>query len=68
MLQSLDSGVAICLERAYRAREHATSAIDETSREFWLAMARKWQDLAQSYEVQGRVDRFVRTTSRGGAR
>ncbi len=59
MLQSLDTNVAICLERAYQAREEAKGAIDEDARAFWLVMAEKWQLLAQSYEVQQRVDRFV---------
>jgi hypothetical protein len=67
MLQSLEANVAVCLERAYHAREQASEAADEDSREFWLAMARKWQDLAQSYELQRRVDRFVRVRAKSGA-
>jgi thymidylate kinase len=66
VLQSLDTNVTVCLERAYRARELANDAVDKKSREFWLAMERKWQDLAQSYEVQQRVDWFMRATPRGG--
>jgi hypothetical protein len=60
MLQSLDASISVCLERAYQAREAAKDAVDKDSRAFWLATAQKWQDLAQSYEVQGRADRFVR--------
>jgi hypothetical protein len=68
MLQSLEANVAVCLERAYHAREQAGEAADEDSRAFWLAMAQKWQDLAQSYELQRRVDKFVRVRAKSGAR
>ena len=61
MLQSLDANIAICLERAYQAREQAALALDEIDRTFWLDMAAKWQDLADGYEFQRRLDRFVNT-------
>jgi hypothetical protein len=64
MLQSADANIAVCLERAYQAREAAKDAVDKDSRAFWLATAQKWQDLAQSFEVQGRVDRFARAAPR----
>jgi hypothetical protein len=62
MLQSLDASIAICLGRAYSAREQATQAVDETDRIFWLKMAQKWRDLADGYEFQQRLDRFVNST------
>lgn len=62
MLQSLDANIAICLERAYHAREQAAQVLDEADRAFWLTMAQKWQDLADGYEFQQRLDRFVSTT------
>ncbi len=59
MLQSLDVNIAICLERAHHAREQAVQACDKVDRAFWLGMAQKWQDLADGYEFQQRLDRFV---------
>jgi hypothetical protein len=59
MLEALDTNVAICLERAYRAREEAARAIDRSDRTFWLETAKKWQDLADGYEFQQRLNRFV---------
>jgi hypothetical protein len=66
MLQALDASIAICLERAYHAREQAAQAIDETDRAFWSAMAQKWQDLADGYEFQQRLDRWVRPGAESG--
>jgi len=67
MLQSLHTNVAICLERAYHAREQALAANDDESRAFWLSMAHKWQDLADGFEFQRRLDRFVNTVPKAGA-
>ena len=66
MLQSLHATVALCLERAYHAREQADEARDKDSRKFWLEMAQKWQDLADGYEFQQRLDRFVDTMPKLG--
>ena len=67
MLQSLDTNVAICLERAHQAREQAAQAPSESDRTFWLDLARKWQHLADVYEFQQRLNRFVSMPSKSDA-
>jgi len=67
MLQSLDANISICLERAYHAREQAARAVDDDDRTFWLDMAGKWQSLADGYEFQQRLNRFVSLPSRPDA-
>jgi thymidylate kinase len=68
MLQSLDGNVAICLERVHQAREQAAQAQSESDRAFWLDVARKWQDLADGYEFQQRLNRFVDGSAKPDAR
>jgi hypothetical protein len=68
MLQSLDTNVAICLERVHQAREQAVSASSETDRAFWLQTAQRWQELADGYEFQRRLHRFVSVPAKSEAR
>ena len=61
MLRKESAAVRLYLERAANARERASVAIDETTREFHQAMESKWMNLAASTAVVERVDLFLQS-------
>ena len=61
MLRRESAVVRLYLERAANARERASAAADETTRQFHKAMESKWMDLAASTAVVERVDLFLQT-------
>ena len=60
MLRKESAAVRLYLERAANARERASAAVDETTRQFHQAMESKWMDLAASTVVE-RVDLFLQS-------
>jgi hypothetical protein len=70
MLRKESAAVRLYLERAANARERASAAVNETTRQFHQAMESKWMDLAASTAVVERVvvpsirDVFALMTSR----
>jgi len=61
MLRKESAAVRLYLERAANARERASAAGDEKTRQFHQAMESKWMDLAASTAVVERVDLFLQT-------
>ena len=61
MLRRESAAVRLYLERAANARERASAAVDETTRQFHQAMESKWMDLAASTAVVERVDLFLQS-------
>jgi len=61
MLQKESATVRLYLERAANARERASAAVDETTRQFHQAMESKWMDLAASTAVVEHVDLFLQS-------
>jgi len=53
----------MCLERAAAAEANAAAVdalVDAEGRAEWLVIARQWRVLAASYEMQGRLDQFLK--------
>ena len=61
MLQSLKQNVVECLEHADDAHAKAEAATIEADRLFWLEAEKRWRELAQCFQFQQRVDRFVKS-------
>ena len=61
MLRKQSAAVRLYLERAANARERASSAVDEVTRNFHQAMESKWMDLAASTAFVERVDLFLQS-------
>jgi hypothetical protein len=59
MLRRASPGVRLYLERAANAHERASTAVDETMRQFYQAMESKWMDLAASTAFNERADLFL---------
>jgi hypothetical protein len=59
MLRKTSAAVRLYLVRAANARERASAAVDERTRQFHQAMESKWMDLAASTAVVERVDLFL---------
>ena len=63
MLQRTRASVVMCLERAAAAEANAAAVdalVDAEGRAEWLVIARQWRVLAASYEMQGRLDQFLK--------
>jgi hypothetical protein len=58
MLQQPSKQAAECYRLARNAKEKADRAADEAIRADYLALERRWQKLAQSYELLERVSAF----------
>ena len=62
MLRKQSATVGLYLERAANARERASAAVDEVTRQFHQTMESKWMDLAASTAFVERVDLFLQST------
>ena len=62
MLRKQSPAVRLYLERAANARERASTAVDEVSRQFHQVMESNWMDLAASTAFVERVDLFLQST------
>jgi hypothetical protein len=59
MLQKLGDHISLCRARAEECEAHARDVVDETVREQYLEMARHWTRLANSYEYNLTLERFL---------
>jgi len=61
VLQSLQQNVVECLEYADGARAKAEAATIEADRAFWLNIGKRWRELAEAFQFQQRVDKFIKS-------
>jgi hypothetical protein len=59
MLEQISEEIAECYRRAEKAAEQARQAADETLRQTYLDLERRWILLAHSYELQHRIGDFT---------
>jgi hypothetical protein len=59
MLQKLGDHISLCRARAEECEASAREANDEEIREQYLEMARHWTRLANSYEYNLTLERFL---------
>jgi hypothetical protein len=64
MLQSLPAEIIYCYERARLARNLAARAFNDRFKADFVAAERRWMALAQSYERQHQLSRFLAEFSR----
>ena len=59
MLQKLGDHISLCRARAEECEAYARDIVDEAVREHYLEMARHWTRLANSYEYNLTLERFL---------
>jgi hypothetical protein len=59
MLQKLGDHIQACLDYAKKAEQRAAETTDPDLRADYLALARQWTHLAQSYEFAVSLERFL---------
>jgi hypothetical protein len=66
MLQKLGDHISLCRSRAEECEAYARDAKDDAVREQYLEMARHWTRLANSYEFNLTLERFLMDTYKKG--
>jgi len=66
MLQKLGDHTSLCRARAEECEAYARDIVDEAVREQYVEMARHWPRLANSYEYNLTLERFLMETYKKG--
>jgi hypothetical protein len=66
MLQKLGDHIAECRRRAAECQALADSGVDEAAANQYLEMARHWTRVADSYEFNVQLERFLQDTYKRG--
>jgi hypothetical protein len=66
MLQKLGDYISLCRARAEECEAYARDIVDEAVREQYVEMARHWTRLANSYEYNLTLERFLMGTYKKG--